>query len=179
VIDMADLTPKQQKKLQNIAIDKLMLCTRNARTHSEDQIIKLQASIKEFGFVNPILIDSDFNIIAGHGRLLAAKKEGLKEVPCVCVNHLTEVQKRAYIIADNRLALDAGWDMDLLKLELAELKTMDFNLDLTGFDNCEIDLMFEEKEEKKAIDLDESESDTKKGTDCHCPKCGFVFNVNL
>ena len=110
---------------------------RNARTHSEDQVAKIAASIKEFGWTNPILIDRDHGIIAGHGRLMAAKKLGLREVPTIELSGMTDVQKRAYILADNRLAIDAGWDVELLSLELQEIPE-DY-LKLTGFNDFELE----------------------------------------
>jgi ParB-like chromosome segregation protein Spo0J len=106
---------------------------RNPRTHSENQVAQIAGSIREFGFTNPILVDSNRGIIAGHGRLLAARKLGLTEVPVIILDHLSETQKRAYIIADNRLALSAGWDEEILALELLELKEADFGLSLTAF----------------------------------------------
>lgn len=111
---------------------------RNSRTHSEAQIAKIAASIKEFGFLNPIIIDGESGIIAGHGRVMAANKLGLQSVPCIEAVHLSEAQKRAYVIADNRLALDAGWDNDLLKIELQDLDANGFDLSLTGFEVGEI-----------------------------------------
>lgn len=107
----------------------------NSRTHSEAQVSQVAASIKEFGFTNPILVDEDGCIIAGHGRLLAAKKLGLDEVPTITLEGLTEAQRKAYIIADNQLALNAGWDLDMLKVEVERLAELDFNLDLLGFDD--------------------------------------------
>lgn len=104
-----------------VDINKLIPYINNARTHSPEQINKLRASLREFGFVNPVIIDKDFNIIAGHGRVEAAKAEGIKEVPCVLVDYLTEAQKKAYILADNRMAMDAGWDEEMLKVELEAL----------------------------------------------------------
>jgi DNA modification methylase len=111
---------------------------RNARTHSDAQVDKIAASIREFGFVNPVITDGKNGIVAGHGRVMAAKKLGLKELPCVGASHLTDAQRRAYILADNRMALDAGWDNDLLKIELGDLQGLDFDLALTGFDLDEI-----------------------------------------
>jgi DNA modification methylase len=111
---------------------------RNARTHSDAQVAKIAASIREFGFLNPIIVDGANGIIAGHGRVLAAQKLGLAELPVIEAGHLTEAQKRAYIIADNRLALDAGWDNDMLKIELQDLQGEGFNLELTGFELSEI-----------------------------------------
>ncbi len=116
-------------------IDDLIPYANNSRTHSEEQTNQVASSIKEFGFTNPILIDDQGGIIAGHGRVLAAKKLGLKELPCVELVGLTESQKKAYVIADNQLALNSGWDLDKLKLEIDTLSDMDFNLDLLGFDD--------------------------------------------
>lgn len=111
---------------------------RNSRTHSEAQITKIAASIKEFGFLNPVIVDGENGIVAGHGRVLAAKKLGMDEVPVVEASHLTEAQRRAYVIADNRLALDAEWDDEMLRVEFAELEGLGFDLDLTGFTPEEI-----------------------------------------
>jgi len=111
---------------------------RNSRTHSDAQVAKIASSIKEFGFLNPIIIDGENGIIAGHGRLMAAQKLGLDSVPVLEANHLTEAQRRAYVIADNRLALDAGWDAELLKVELQDLEAADFDLSLTGFEVDEL-----------------------------------------
>src|SRR6202521_6143903 len=120
-------------------IDKLIPFARNPRTHSDAQIAQIAASIAEFGFNNPILVDTNAGIIAGHGRLLAARKLGLNEVPVIVLDHLSESQKRAYIIADNQLAINAGWDDDLLRIELAALQEEDFDLNLVGFDPHELD----------------------------------------
>lgn len=129
-------------EMTQIPIGKLVPYINNARTHSPEQIKKLRASLREFGFVNPILIDRDYNVIAGHGRLAAAREEGYTEVPCVYVDHLTEAQKKAYILADNRMAMDAGWDEELLKVELESLQEMAYDLSFTGFDEKELaDLM--------------------------------------
>ena len=126
------------KHIELWLIDKLIPFARNPRTHSEAQIAQIAASIAEFGFNNPILVDTKAGIIAGHGRLLAARKLGLTEVPVIVLDHLSEAQKRAYIIADNQLALNAGWDDDLLRSELAALQQEDFNLDLIGFDDRDL-----------------------------------------
>jgi len=125
-------------RYEKVEINKLIPYKNNARTHSVAQIKKIQASIKEFGFINPVLIDGEYNIIAGHGRIEAAKLENMKDVPCLFIEGLTKEQKQAYIIADNRLALDAEWDMGILKFEMKELKDFDFNIELTGFDFAEI-----------------------------------------
>src|SRR5689334_20456025 len=118
-------------------IEKLIPFARNPRTHSDAQVAQIAASIAEFGFNNPILVDTRAGIIAGHGRLLAARKLQLQEVPVIVLDHLTEAQKRAYIIADNQLALNAGWDEEILGNELAALKAEDFNLGLIGFEDEE------------------------------------------
>ena len=146
---------KTTKEMTLVSIDKLIPYVNNARTHSPEQINKLRSSLREFGFVNPVIIDKEFNIIAGHGRVLAAKAEGIKEVPCVLVDYLTETQKKAYIIADNRMAMDAGWDEELLKVELESLQEEAFDLSLTGFDDKELtDLFKEEQTDVKDDDYD-------------------------
>ena len=121
------------RRYENVAIEKLKPYENNARTHSPEQIGKIAKSIEQFGFINPVLIDSDYGIIAGHGRVEGAKQLGMKEVPCLFIEDLTEEQKRAYIIADNKLALDAGWDYEMLSLELGELADAGFDVNLTGF----------------------------------------------
>lgn len=126
----------------------------NSRTHSEEQVNQIVASINEFGFTNPLLIDEKDNIIAGHGRLMASKKLGMEEVPCIVLKGLTEAQKKAYIIADNKMALNAGWDEELLKIELENLKELDFDLDLTGFNVDELDDIFQAEEEQEVIEDD-------------------------
>lgn len=140
---------ERTKELKIIAINELVPYVNNARTHNKEQITKLRSSLREFGFINPILIDKDKNIIAGHGRVLAAKEEGINEVPCVLVEHLTDAQKKAYIIADNKLALDAGWDDELLALEIQGLKDLDFDVNFTGFDAAEIDDLFSKVHDKE------------------------------
>ena len=142
-------------EMQLISTDKLVPYVNNARTHSAEQILKLRSSLREFGFVNPIIIDKDFNVIAGHGRLMAAKEEGIKEVPCVFADFLTEAQKKAYILADNRMAMDAGWDEELLKIEMEELHNLGYDLGYTGFDEKELaDLFGIDDEEVEDDDFD-------------------------
>lgn len=126
----------------------------NSRTHSEEQVNQIVASINEFGFTNPLLIDEKDNIIAGHGRLLASKKLKMEEVPCIVLSGLTEAQKKAYIIADNKMALNAGWNEELLKIELENLKELDFNLELTGFNVDELDDIFQVEEEQEIVEDD-------------------------
>ena len=130
------------KKMQLVPVEKLIPYANNARVHSSEQILKLRSSLREFGFINPVIIDANFGIIAGHGRVAAAKAEGINEIPCVLVDHLTEAQKKAYILADNRLALDASWDEELLRIELEALKEMDFDIQTIGFDDLELDNLF-------------------------------------
>lgn len=123
---------------KQVDVDVLVPYARNSRIHSDEQIDKIAASIREFGFLNPIIIDGQNGIVAGHGRIMAAKKLGIKTVPAIEAGHLTDAQRRAYIIADNRLALDAGWDEEMLRIEFAELVDVGFSLDLTGFSPDEV-----------------------------------------
>lgn len=125
-------------EFQLVDINKLVPYANNARTHNKEQILKLRSSLREFGFVNPVIIDKAYNVLAGHGRIEAAKEEGIAEVPCVFVDHMTEAQKKAYILADNRMALDAGWNEELLSVEMQELQELGFDLSMTGFDEKEL-----------------------------------------
>src|SRR5690554_1076605 len=118
---------------KTVATDSLLPYIRNSRTHSDEQVAQIAASIREFGFLNPIIVDGDNGIIAGHGRVLAAQKLGMESLPCIEAAHLTDAQRKAYVIADNKLALNAGWDDELLRIELDELGHMGFDLELTGF----------------------------------------------
>lgn len=127
-----------KSQIEQVAIDTLIPYARNSRTHSDEQVAQVAASIREFGFTNPVLIDSDGGIIAGHGRVLAARKLQLKEVPCIRLSHLTETQKKAYIIADNSLALNSGWNDELLGLELNSLHDEGFDMGLVGFNAAEL-----------------------------------------
>lgn len=136
------MVTKKTSQMKMVPIDKLVPYINNARTHSPEQIAKLRASLREFGFINPVIIDNDYGVIAGHGRLEAAKAEGLDEVPCVLADHLTEAQKKAYILADNRMALDAGWDEELLRIEIEALQAEAFDIGLTGFDEKELADLF-------------------------------------
>ena len=142
------------KELQLVPVSKLVPYINNARTHSPEQIGKLRASLREFGFINPVIIDRDYGVIAGHGRILAAKEEGITEVPCVFADHLTEAQKKAYIIADNRMAMDAGWDEELLRVEIEALEAEDFNTLLTGFDEAELSKLFDNGNDTEDDDFD-------------------------
>ena len=151
---------KTTTNMQLVAIDKLVPYVNNARTHSKEQVMKLRSSLREFGFVNPVIIDKDYGILAGHGRVMAAKEEGLTEVPCVLADYLTEAQKKAYILADNRYAQDAGWDEELLRIEIESLQGEDFDILLTGFDVAEIDDLFKE-DLKDGIKEDEFDVDAE------------------
>lgn len=145
---------KTTTDMQLVPVSKLVPYVNNARTHSPEQVMKLRSSLREFGFINPIIIDRDYGIIAGHGRLLAAKEEGITEVPCVFVDYLTEAQKKAYILADNRMAMDAGWDEELLRVEIEALQGEAFDVSLTGFDEMELAGLFKDGSDSGAEDDD-------------------------
>lgn len=144
-------------EMQLISINKLIPYINNARTHSAEQLTKLRSSLREFGFINPVIIDRDHNIIAGHGRVLAAREENITDVPCVFVDHLTPAQKKAYILADNRMAMDAGWDEELLRVEIESLQAEAFDVSLTGFEDQEIADLFAEEQEATEDDFDVEE----------------------
>jgi ParB family chromosome partitioning protein len=129
---------KNKPKIEQIKTNMLIPYARNSRTHSEAQVAQIAGSIREFGFTNPVLIDAENGIIAGHGRIMAAQKLGLEDVPCIRLDHLTDTQRKAYIIADNKLALNSGWDEEMLGLELADLRELDFDLGLLGFTEDEV-----------------------------------------
>jgi DNA modification methylase len=131
----------QTLAIQYRQVRDLIPYARNSRTHTDEQVAQIAGSIREFGWTNPVLIDGDAGIIAGHGRVLAAQRLGLKEVPTIQLDHMTEAQRRAYVIADNKLALNAGWDNDLLKVELGELQALDFDLALMGFNPAELETL--------------------------------------
>lgn len=173
------MNPQVAKKIVQQRTDALLPYARNSRTHSEEQVNQIAASIREFGFTNPVLVDSENGIVAGHGRVLAAKQIGMAEVPTISVGWLTESQRRAYVIADNKIALNADWDDDLLAAELKQLKAADFDLDLIGFSGVELnELLFgsgeteqERTSSSKEIDPDDYEMGHQ------CPKCGFEFDA--
>ena len=149
---------KTTTEMQLVPVDQLIPYINNARTHSPEQVNKLRASLREFGFVNPVIIDRDFNILAGHGRVEAAKAEGITEIPCVYVDHLSPAQQKAYILADNRMALDAGWDNDLLRVEMEALQEEAYDLSFTGFDEQEMADLFagdETEAQEDNFDVDE------------------------
>ena len=150
----------QQPQIRMVAIDALIPYARNARTHSDAQVAQIAASIVEYGWTNPVLTDGDKGVIAGHGRLMAARRLGVKEVPVIELAHLTPEQKKAYILADNRIAENAGWDQELLKLELAELQSMDYDLSLIGFSQEELNGFFEDVEEGGGLTEDDAIPET-------------------
>ena len=139
-------------------LDRLIPHARNARTHSEDQVAQIAGSIAEFGFVNPVLVGEDGVIIAGHGRVLAARKLGFTEVPVIVLSHLTPTQRRALMIADNRIAENAGWDEEMLGAELAALRDDDFDLELLGFDDSEVDRLLADTLDEVSENLDDAPS---------------------
>jgi len=181
-------------------ISKLRAYDRNARTHSAEQVAQIVASIQEFGFTNPILVADDGEIIAGHGRLLAARELGLKEVPVIVLGHLTAEQRRAYVIADNKLALNAGWDEELLRAELSDLDGLGFDLSLVGFNDLELSSLMSGEglpsstaDDNGSEDDDDEDSDGGESaeklppeefpevddnieTDHRCPSCGYEWS---
>jgi ParB-like chromosome segregation protein Spo0J len=151
---------KLPEQLETIQIDALIPYARNSRTHSDAQVAQIASSIKEFGFTNPVLIDKDGGIIAGHGRVLAARKLKMDEVPCIRLSHLTEVQTRALVIADNKLALNAGWDDEMLRVEFAELEYEGIDLTITGFTLDEIEaLKFDDDAEAEMPELKDGDKE--------------------
>jgi ParB-like chromosome segregation protein Spo0J len=138
-----------KKKIEYINTEELVPYKKNSRTHSEEQIKQISESMKEFGFTNPVLIDEENEIIAGHGRVLGAKKLGIESVPCIRLEGLTEAQKKAYIIADNKIALNSGWNEDILKMEILDLKDEDFKIGLLGFSDSELDKLLDVDEENE------------------------------
>lgn len=167
-------------KIENAKTADLIPYARNSRSHSDEQVAQIASSIKEFGFTNPILTDGEGGIIAGHGRVMAARKLGLEEVPTISLGHLTDTQRKAYVIADNKLAeVGTAWNEEMLALELSDLRELDFDLSLTGFDGEEIERALNPPEpdgdeypdsSAKEIDVDGMEME------CRCPKCGFEFD---
>ena len=149
---------------------------RNSRTHSDEQVAQIAGSIKEFGFTNPVLVDGQNGIIAGHGRILAAHKLGMDSVPTICLDYLTEAQKKAYVIADNKLALNAGWDEELLGIELSDLREMDFDLSLTGFNGDEIEQALNPPDFDPGTEEDQGALDELSPKLVTCPHCSKTFD---
>lgn len=142
------------ERFEKVPIDKLVPYARNARTHSKEQILQIRASLREFGFVTPVIVDEKYSVIAGHGRIAAAKEEGITEIPCVFAENLTEAQKKAYILADNRLAMNAGWDEEMLAVEIADLQGADFDVSLLGFDDKELNSLLDGDTDAQEDDFD-------------------------
>lgn len=163
---------KTSQQIEQIALKKLIPYARNSRTHSDIQVSQIAASIREFGFTNPVLITENYDILAGHGRVLAAKKLGMDSVPCIKVDHLNEFQRKAYIIADNQLALNSKWDFDMLSVEIDELNDVKFDVSLLAFTNEQLAEMIGSPEEPVDNEL---KADPKDKETCICPKCHFEF----
>jgi ParB-like chromosome segregation protein Spo0J len=163
---------KITQHIEQIDIKELIPYARNSRTHSDIQVTQIAASIKEFGFTNPVLINEDNDIIAGHGRVLAAKRLGLDEVPCIRLSHLSETQQRAYVIADNNLALNAGWNFDMLSVEIDELNDQKYDTSLLGFTNEQLAEMIGTPEIPPVLD---EENPKKESETTICPKCHHEF----
>lgn len=142
------------KRTETVPVDRIVPYARNARIHSKDQIAQIRASFREFGVIAPLVVDEEYNLLVGHGRLEAARAEGLKELTCIVAEHLTEAQKRAYIIADNRLAMNAGWDTEMLFVEIADLQGADFDISLLGFDDAELNKLMGGMEDVHDDDFD-------------------------
>jgi ParB-like chromosome segregation protein Spo0J len=165
-------------QIEILQVEALIPYARNSRTHSDEQVAQIAASVREFGFTNPVLIDDQEGIIAGHGRVLAARKLQMTEVPCLRLSHLSEAQKRAYIIADNKLALNAGWDEELLQLELNDLHLEEFDMALLGFSAQELSLAMGFEDDLSAPESSAKEIDPDDYQMGHtCPKCGFEFDA--
>lgn len=160
-------------KIEYSKTEDLIPYAMNARTHDDDQINQISASIKEFGFNNPVLIDENGVIIAGHGRVLAATRLNLKEVPVIKLCHLTDMQKKAYVIADNQLALNAGWDYGILKNEIQELNLLEFDVDILGFSDAELSKINENFNFAIAEESEQGRLDEVKKKSC--PSCGYEF----
>jgi ParB-like chromosome segregation protein Spo0J len=166
--------------MYNYAVKKvsdLIPYVNNSRTHSDEQTTQIASSISEFGFTNPVLIDENDNLIAGHGRLLAANKLGIEEVPAIILDGLTKAQKKAYVIADNQLALNSGWDLDTLRLEIEVLKELDFDVDLLGFDDSFLDVIAFDEDFDAGTEGDQGQLDKLDPKYVDCPHCKKTFDL--
>lgn len=164
-------------RIEYVDTDDLIPYVNNSRTHSDEQVNDLASSIHEFGFVNPVLIDENCGIIAGHGRLMAAKKLHLRKVPTVMLSGLTEAQRKAYVIADNKLALKSGWDDEKLKVEIERLAELDYDLTLTGFDPDELEAMLKEPDFNPATEEEQGSLDQLDPKYIECPHCHEQFDL--
>ena len=163
-------------RVERRAVDALIPYARNARTHSDEQVAQIAASIREWGWTVPVLVDESGGIIAGHGRILAARKLGIAEVPVMVAAGWSETQKRAYVLADNKLALNAAWDMGFLKAEMQDLDAAGFNLQLTGFGVEEMASVFDEPNFDPGTEGDQGRLDKLEPKMVHCPNCGEEFD---
>ena len=162
---------------KTVSVASLVPYARNSRTHNAAQIDKIAASIREIGFLNPIITDGQSGIIAGHGRVLAAQKLGLATLPVIEASHLTDAQRRAYVIADNRLALDAGWDNDLLKIELQDMDADGFDLTITGFDLGELSTLFDDPNFEPGTEGGQGKLDELAPKIVTCPHCSMEWDL--
>jgi ParB-like chromosome segregation protein Spo0J len=167
------------QEIENISTADLIPYARNSRTHSDEQVAQIMASIREFGFCNPVLIDGEGTIIAGHGRVMAATRMKLETVPCLRLTHLTDAQRRAYVIADNRIALNSGWDSELLANELSDLHADEFDMAVLGFDADELAKLLEMEDNTQDEEPDSSSKEIDPDDfemQCKCPRCQFEFD---
>jgi ParB-like chromosome segregation protein Spo0J len=164
-------------KVERRPISELIPYARNSRTHSDAQVAQIAASIREWGWTMPILVDEDGNVIAGHGRIMAAQKLGIADVPCMTATGWSEAKRRAYVIADNKLALNAGWDDDVLKLELQDVDTLGFDLTLTGFDVAELANLFDEPDFAPGTEGDQGKLDELAPKMVTCPHCQAEWDL--
>lgn len=164
-------------KVERRPISELIPYARNSRTHSDAQVAQIAASIREWGWTMPILVDEDGNVIAGHGRIMAAQKLGIADVPCMTATGWSEAKRRAYVIADNKLALNAGWDDDVLKLELQDVDTLGFDLTLTGFDVAELANLFDDPDFAPGTEGDQGKLDELAPKMVTCPHCQAEWDL--
>lgn len=162
--------------IRYVSVSDLIPYAANSRTHSDEQVTQIAASIREFGFTNPILINGEGTIIAGHGRLMAAKKLGLQQVPAITLDHLSKAQQKALVIADNQLALNAGWNMDMLKAEIEGLNFEGFDLDLLGFSDQEMEAFLQDPIFEPGTEDDQGKLDELAPKMVTCPKCNHEFD---
>jgi len=164
-------------KVERRPISELIPYARNSRTHSDAQVAQIAASIREWGWTMPILVDEDGNVIAGHGRIMAAQKLGIADVPCMTATGWSEAKRRAYVIADNKLALNAGWDDNVLKLELQDVDALGFDLTLTGFDVAELANLFDEPDFAPGTEGDQGKLDELAPKMVTCPHCQAEWDL--
>ena len=163
--------------IERRSVESLIPYARNARTHSDAQVAQIAASITEWGWTTPVLVDEGDQIIAGHGRVMAARKLGIGEIPVMVARGWSEAQRRAYVLADNKLALNSGWDEDLLKIEMQEIEGLNFNLETIGFGVGELTALFDEPEFAPGEESDQGKLDELSPKMCQCPNCGQDFDL--